>query len=357
LLAKVDICIGDGWKLNQSEILNAIHVGAAATDIPQCLIKALKKGGRLIIPVGPQNGEQDFMQIDKLIDGTIVQKSLFKVRYGPLIKSGIEKTVLSMSMIDKFNAMNVSPQNVKQISYSEIKKLKLLGKGAFGEVSLAEWNSVYVAVKESYIYSLQAKEALKKEIEILAALNHPCIVRFYGISVESNNVSIVMEYCQKGCLFDLWIAKKENLSWKTRINISCDIANAISFLHNEKVVHRDIKSGNVLLDGNLSAKLADFGISQMRNLCNVTYVGTPCYMAPEFQNGKGASFGSDIFSFGIILWELSTRYSPEGVQNFQFIFGDDSPPKFKALGGKCISLQKENRPTAKACLEVLKSLK
>lgn len=138
----------------------------------------------------------------------------------------------------------------------------------------------------------------------------------YGICNEPGNWAIVMEYMEKGSLFQI-LHSSENLDWGIRINICIDIANGMNYLHSNNIIHRDLKSLNVLLSSHMEAKICDFGLADIKQesslTCTSTHqaVGTIPWMAPElFIKNPKFSLKSDIFSLAMIFWEIATRKIP-----------------------------------------------
>ncbi|KAJ0673251.1 putative protein kinase RLK-Pelle-LRR-I-1 family [Helianthus annuus] len=164
----------------------------------------------------------------------------------------------------------------------------------------------------------QAEQGFLSEIDLLTRCKHPNIISLLGFSRESNEMILVYEYASKGSLSD-YIGNKgksNNLAWTQRIQICLDIAHGINYLHTPmegkpRIIHRDIKSDNILLDENMTAKLADFGLSKFHNMkqfASTVYTkmlaGTEVYMDPEFMATGKYKRKSDIYSFGVVLFEV-----------------------------------------------------
>ncbi|KAI5441644.1 hypothetical protein KIW84_010919 [Lathyrus oleraceus] len=155
------------------------------------------------------------------------------------------------------------------------------------------------------------------EPETLSYLSHPNLVSLYGcISSRGPDLMLVYEYVSNGTVYEHLHGDREtheNLPWSTRMNITVETASALKYLHASNIIHRDIKTNNILLDANFHVKLADFGIScifpsdQSHVLTNP--VGTRGYVAPEYQNHNELTHKSDVFNFGVVLVELITSIS------------------------------------------------
>ncbi|KAJ0463925.1 putative protein kinase RLK-Pelle-LRR-I-1 family [Helianthus annuus] len=165
----------------------------------------------------------------------------------------------------------------------------------------------------------QGKQGFLTEIELLTSCKHPNIVSLLGFCDEAGEMILVYEYAFKGSLGDYLVSGDKTtgiLSWAERIQICLDIAHGISYLHTDmegkpRIIHRDIKSDNILLDENLNAKLADFGLSkshpmnqQPSTIYSKNIAGTTLYMDPEYMATGKYKRESDIYSFGVVLFEV-----------------------------------------------------
>ena len=167
----------------------------------------------------------------------------------------------------------------------------------------------------------------------MEVIRHPNIVMFLGACTKPPNLCIVLEYCGRGslwsCLHDLSI----KLSWEFRKKMALDIAKGVLYLHSFQppILHRDLKSLNVLLDHACNAKLADFGWTRIKAKVMTSKIGTYQWMAPEVIAGFKYTEKADVFSFGVILWELATRKPPyygiEGTEVSKRVVNDDMRPK------------------------------
>ncbi|KAL3812529.1 hypothetical protein ACJIZ3_013797 [Penstemon smallii] len=150
-----------------------------------------------------------------------------------------------------------------------------------------------------------------EELKILQKVNHGNLVRLEGFCIdpEEANCYLVYEYVENGSLYSrLHENKTEKLSWKTRLKIAIDVANGLQYIHEHtrpRVVHKDIKSSNILLDSNMRAKIANFGLAKSGcNAITMHIVGTQGYIAPEYLADGVISTKMDVFSFGVVLLEL-----------------------------------------------------
>ncbi|GJU98457.1 kinase-like domain, phloem protein 2-like protein [Tanacetum coccineum] len=177
-----------------------------------------------------------------------------------------------------------------------------------------------VAIKR--IHNQEGEQGFIAEIETLTTCKHDNIISLLGFCYEGNGAMIVVyEHASKGSLEDYLgsNAKMTNLTWVQRIKICLDIAHGLNYIHTntdhdkQKIIHRDIKSANILLDDNWKAKIADFGLSkfhptdQEASTLNInTVAGTDTYLDPEYQGYGRLNKKSDIYSFGVVLFEILT---------------------------------------------------
>lgn len=171
--------------------------------------------------------------------------------------------------------------------------------------------SVYKGYIDGKSYAIKKmKWNAYEELKILQKVNHGNLVRLEGFSIDPEDAScyLVYEYIEKGSLYSFLHENKGKLNWKARLRISIDIANGLQYIHEHtrpQVVHKDIKSSNILLDTNMRAKIANFGLA--RSGCNAItmhIVGTQGYIAPEYLTDGVVSPKMDVFSFGVVLLEL-----------------------------------------------------
>ncbi|WOL17843.1 putative receptor-like protein kinase [Canna indica] len=211
----------------------------------------------------------------------------------------------------------------RRFTYMEIKQATenfntVIGKGGFRTVYKAQFaDGSLAAVKLMNEISKQGKEDFCREMELLARLHHRHLVALKGFCIERDERLLVYEYMDNGSLKDhLHSSGGHKLSWRSRLQIAIDVANALEYLHfycNPPLCHRDIKSSNILLDENFVAKVADFGFahaSRTGAACfepvNTDIRGTPGYIDPEYLVTQELTEKSDIYSYGVLLLELVT---------------------------------------------------
>lgn len=211
--------------------------------------------------------------------------------------------------------------DLQPIHWNNLQIGRVLGKGSFATVYLGRWQGTDVAVKHLAVSQLPADlcEEFQREARIHAQCSaSPRIARLFGITQEPGHFALVMEYLPKGALYEVLHDKKIDLPWPTRWEIAIDVGTGLAYLHGAKVLHQDLKSLNVLLDSELRAKISDFGQSKVKTHTATTTTqasgkttGTVRWRAPEsFKRGFKFNEAADVYSYGMILWELATRALP-----------------------------------------------
>ncbi|XP_076915795.1 LEAF RUST 10 DISEASE-RESISTANCE LOCUS RECEPTOR-LIKE PROTEIN KINASE-like 1.1 [Bidens hawaiensis] len=188
-----------------------------------------------------------------------------------------------------------------------------LGDGGFGAVYYGKLqDGREVAVKKLHEHNYNRVEQFRNEVEILTKLRHPNLVVLYGCtSRQSRELLLVYEYISNGTVADHLHGEQANpdmLTWPIRMNIAIETASALEYLHASEIIHRDVKTTNILLDNNFCVKVADFGLSRLISN-NVTHVstapqGTPGYVDPQYHQHYQLTDKSDVYSFGVVLIEL-----------------------------------------------------
>jgi serine/threonine protein kinase len=174
-----------------------------------------------------------------------------------------------------------------------------------------------VAIKDIRVTDYTLFEEWKREVEFMSQHKNTFIVQVYGFCCSSKILTIVMEYMEKGSLFDLLHGEEARMEFNhfDRLRMARQVALGVAFLHANKILHRDIKSLNILVSKNRICKLADFGSAKLISLEQLEYytadVGTPLWMAPEVRYGKAYSLSADIFSLGVVLYEIFENKLPD----------------------------------------------
>lgn len=220
-----------------------------------------------------------------------------------------------------FNNNPLLPYTEWNIDFSELTVGTRVGIGFFGEVFRGVWNGTDVAIKVFLEQDLTAEnmEDFCNEISILSRLRHPNVILFLGACTKPPQLSMITEYMEIGSLYFLihLSGQKKRLSWRRRLKMLRDICRGLMCMHRMKIVHRDLKSANCLVNKHWTVKICDFGLSRImtsRPMRDSASAGTPEWMAPELIRNDPFTEKCDIFSLGVIMWELCTLNRPwEGV--------------------------------------------
>ncbi|KAK9836918.1 hypothetical protein WJX74_011052 [Apatococcus lobatus] len=249
------------------------------------------------------------------------------------------------------------------IGREEIQILETLGQGGYGKVHKARlFGTDIVAVKELNDPTPAHEEQFQGEVAILSSLRSPYIVQFLGASLVQGSAMLITEYCERG---DLYRAIKNDqgtgmLSWYRRgKHIALDIAKGLFFMHRNHIIHFDIKSPNILLTSTLQAKIADVGISKHSTRSSTEVeggIGSFDWVSPEQIMMEGCTSKVDVFSFGVVLWEIVTGDRPRRGQNRPPEVPRQCPAAVARLIEECQARDPQDRPTAPLVLQTLLSL-
>ncbi|XP_022716975.1 calcium/calmodulin-regulated receptor-like kinase 1 [Durio zibethinus] len=295
-----------------------------------------------------------------------------------------------MSMwLEGFRRSNVvSMSGIPEYSYKDLQKATynfttLIGQGAFGPVYKAQMSTgETVAVKVLATDSKQGEKEFQTEVMLLGRLHHRNLVNLVGYCAEKGQHMLVYVYMSKGSLAShLYSENHEPLSWNLRVYIALDVARGLEYLHDgavPPVIHRDIKSSNILLDQSMRARVADFGLSREemvdKHAANVR--GTFGYLDPEYISTRNFTKKSDVYSFGVLLFELIAGRNPlqglmeyvelaamstEGKVGWEEIVDSRLDGKFDvqelnevaALAYKCVNRVPKKRPSMRDIVQVL----
>ncbi|KAF0501387.1 kinase-like protein [Gigaspora margarita] len=276
-------------------------------------------------------------------------------------------------MIDNYNKWlenAILQQHIRKFDYNEFETFKRIGEGGFGTVFKAEWkyHGLPVVIK---ILKDNMRQEFFKELQILLKILKGLHTRnhiLHYIDPETGIYSLVLQYAEGGNLRGYLRVNFPKLQWSDKLRIAKEIAQGLMFLHNNNVAHRDLHSKNVLVHED-KMMIADFGLSRHINEPSITSGahGMPAYREPQCFNNPSyiIDLRSDIYSFGVILWEISSGRPP--FQSFELeasivvhIFQgnretpiEGTPSEYTNLYVKCWDSDPDKRPTIKSVDETL----
>ncbi|VFQ80808.1 unnamed protein product [Cuscuta campestris] len=305
---------------------------------------------------------------------TSIESSASINNRGPqyIVKGSHSSSWWSRPTKDKFTSASCIPR----YSYKDIQKATenfttVLGQGSFGPVYKATLpNGGVVAVKTLGANSRQGEKEFQTEVTLLGRLHHRNLVNLLGYCVDKGQHMLIYEFMSNGSLENYLYNAEQALSWEERLQIAFDISHGIEYLHDgavPPVIHRDLKCANILLDHAMRAKVADFGLSkeELYDGSNSGLKGTYDYIDPVYISTNKFTTKSDIYSFGIILFELITAIhphqnlmeyvklasmSPDGIDEIvdKQIVGTCNPQevrKLAAIAHKCLKKAPRKRPS------------
>ncbi|KAI5419053.1 leucine-rich repeat receptor protein kinase HPCA1 [Lathyrus oleraceus] len=240
---------------------------------------------------------------------------------------GISRPFASWAPSGKDSGGAPQLKGARWFSYDELKKCtdnfsgsNELGFGGYGKVYKGVFpDGKIVAIKRAQQGSMQGGLEFKNEIELLSRVHHKNLVSLVGFCFEQGEQMLVYEFIYNGSLREGLSGKSGiQLDWKRRLRIALGSARGLAYLHelaNPPIIHRDVKSTNILLDENLTAKVADFGLSKLVSDSDKSHVstqvkGTLGYLDPEYYMTQQLTEKSDVYSFGVVMLELITSKQP-----------------------------------------------
>ncbi|XP_029983054.1 mitogen-activated protein kinase kinase kinase 9 [Sphaeramia orbicularis] len=277
---------------------------------------------------------------------------------------------------------SVPPLHLLEIDFSELTLEEIIGVGGFGKVYRAVWQGTEVAVKAARRDPdeevEQTLESVRQEAKLFAMLNHPNIMALLGVCLQEPNLCLVMEFARGGPLNRALAGKR--IPPCTLVDWAVQIARGMHYLHNQAIVpiiHRDLKSSNILILervemedlSNKTLKITDFGLArEWHRTTKMSAAGTYAWMAPEVIRSSTFSKGSDVWSYGVLLWELLTGEVPfRGIDGLAVAYGvamnklalpipSTCPEPFARLMEDCWSSDPHSRPLFTTILDQLTAI-
>ncbi|XP_058771662.1 receptor-like serine/threonine-protein kinase SD1-8 [Vicia villosa] len=313
---------GSTKKSHKAEIIG-ITISAAVLVLGLCILLCKK---RKLLRYGKTDNSRGSIQRSREL---LMNEMVFSSHREASGERNMDE--LDLPMFD-FNTIIIATNN-----FLEENKL---GHGGFGSVykgRLIEGQEI--AVKRLSKTSGQGNEEFKNEVKLIAKLQHRNLVRLLGCCIDQDEKLLVYEYMKNrsldSILFDK--ARKSLLDWKKRFDIICGIARGLLYLHHDsrlRIIHRDLKASNILLDGDMNPKISDFGMARIfghdqTEANTLRVVGTYGYMSPEYAMDGNFSVKSDVFSFGVLVLEIIS-----GKKNRGFYYANDDMNLLKNAWGQ-----------------------
>eukprot|EP01090_Pellita_catalonica_P016797 TRINITY_DN4926_c0_g2_i1.p1 TRINITY_DN4926_c0_g2~~TRINITY_DN4926_c0_g2_i1.p1 ORF type:complete len:578 (+),score=134.37 TRINITY_DN4926_c0_g2_i1:40-1773(+) len=281
----------------------------------------------------------------------------------------------ALAEVDELDEGAVGDQMSWDISYEDLSFQydSVHDQGAFGCIYKGKYCGTDVAIKQlSYPTDVDVRKYIDREMDVLRHMRHPNIVQLLGLAQHGKKFFLVTDFMKEGNLRQLLKESRRNVPWRNRTTMAQDIIRALIYMHSKGVMHRDIKSKNLLVDeGGTRLKLCDFGFARRfedRFRRRMTICGTDSWMAPEVVLGKEYDWAADVYSCGIVFWEMLTRvsatkFSRDVDAGYSIVLTElkemvpkDAPEKFVKLAIACTDNNPKNRPTLREILDILNKL-
>lgn len=306
-----------------------------------------------------------------------------------LLKSEVQKEIMRSKEQPQFLAsMNEPGQTSESGSDSvkipsdgsddweiDIRLLKFENKvasGSFGDLYKGTYCSQEVAIKvlKPENLNMDMVKEFSQEVFIMRKIRHKNVVQFIGACTRPPNLCIVTEFMTRGSIYTFLHKQKGAFKLPTLLKVAIDVSKGMSYLHQNNIIHRDLKTANLLMDEHGVVKVGDFGVARVQAQTGVmtAETGTYRWMAPEVIEHKPYDHKADVFSFGIVLWELLTGEIPYayltplqaaiGVvqQGLRPTIPKNTHPKLAELLEKCWQQEPTERPDFSEILDILKQL-
>jgi len=270
----------------------------------------------------------------------------------------------------------VSYDNNSNIEFTDIELGEVIGEGGFSVVHKGTWKGMSVAVKKLKIQYADGgdkhADEFRKEVQLLSNLRHRNVVRYMGASLQSPDLCVLTELLECS-MSDLLYKQNQKLKMEQVLGFARDVAKGVKYLHSLKpmIIHRDLKSSNLLVDSLRVCKISDFGLSRIKDE-SVTKIsgmlGTPGWSAPEIYKQDKYTEKVDMYSYGVVLSEMVTGEKPyAGLNQMQIAFAtvyqgqrpslpDSIPKQLKTLIKSCWDSVPSKRPSWDKILDALRQI-
>uniref|UniRef100_A0A0E0AS37 non-specific serine/threonine protein kinase n=1 Tax=Oryza glumipatula TaxID=40148 RepID=A0A0E0AS37_9ORYZ len=232
--------------------------------------------------------------------------------FTPTVRNGVPKKKSKAELYNLAGRPNVFSNAELKLATENFSSQNMVGEGGYGQVYKGKLpDGRVIAVKQLSQSSHQGKSEFVTEVATISAVQHRNLVKLHGCCIDSNTPLLVYEYLENGSLDRaLFASKSFNLDWPTRFEIVLGVARGLTYLHEEssvRIVHRDIKASNVLLDTDLTPKISDFGLAKLydekKTHISTKIAGTLGYLAPEYAMRGHLTEKADVFAFGVVALE------------------------------------------------------
>ncbi|CAF3412523.1 unnamed protein product [Rotaria socialis] len=316
-------------------------------------------------------------QQQELLNHKKEMKNEFKRRFDSF-RFHLQQDVLKAQNLTEAKAIDEESKLFLHIPGHDLESEELIGQGGFADVYRGTWLSQHhrVAIKEIRITHLMddVRQDFLYEISAMCKIRFDHVLNIFGACIEPNYYAIVVEYMSLGSLFNVLQKKQPHLSWPDRWSIALQMTKGVNYLHSMSILHRDIKSLNFLMekavDGYL-IKICDFGLAKIRQETSRqtadshqqrVSVGTLQWKAPEVLKFGKPSKASDVYSLGIVFWELATERVPyeeldeatisQGVKAGERLkIPSDVPHDYTSLISNAWSQEPSDRPTSEQLIQ------
>ncbi|KAL3539115.1 hypothetical protein ACH5RR_002481 [Cinchona calisaya] len=262
--------------------------------------------------------------------------------------------------------------DVWEIDHQHLKFEYKVASGSYGDLYKGIYCSQEVAIKilKAERLNSELQKEFVQEVYIMRKVRHKNVVQFIGACTRPSNLCIVTEFMSGGSVYDYLHKQKGTFKLPTLLKVAIDVSKGMNYLHQNNIIHRDLKAANLLMDENEVVKVADFGVARVKAQTGVmtAETGTYRWMAPEVIEHKPYDQKADVFSFGIVVWELLTGKLPyEYLTPLQAAIGvvqkDLRPtipkhthPKLADLLERCWQQDSTLRPDFSEIIEILQQI-